>query len=168
MKFAMNGALTIGTLDGANIEICEEVGRENFFWFGLTAEEVNELRMRGYRPRDHLVPGSELSEVLALVQSGFFTRGDVSVFEPLVNDLYDRDPFCVLADYDSYAATQRTVDATYRDRERWTRMSILSSARSGKFSSDRTVAEYCRSIWHVEPVPIQLLSRDDVRSTLLQ
>ena len=168
MKFAMNGALTIGTLDGANIEICEEVGKENFFWFGLTADQVQDLRTRGYRPQDYLAAGSELYEIFDLLKSGFFSRGDVSIFEPLVSNLCDHDPYCVLADYDSYAATQRTVDATYRDKAGWTRMSILSSARSGKFSSDRTIAEYCKSIWRVEPVPVPLLTRDQVRATFLQ
>jgi starch phosphorylase len=168
MKFALNGALTIGTLDGANIEICEEVGEENFFWFGLTADQVHELRARGYRPQDRLAASAELGEVFELLRSGFFSRGDTTVFEPLVRNLCDHDPFCVLADYDSYAAAQREVDATYRDAERWTRMSILSSARSGKFSSDRTITEYCRHIWRVEPVPIQLLSRDQVRAAFLQ
>jgi starch phosphorylase len=168
MKFAMNGALTIGTLDGANIEICEEVGKENFFWFGLTADQVHDLRMRGYRPRDYLAASPELYEIFELLKSGFFSRGDVTIFEPLVSSLCDYDPFCVLADYDSYAATQRTVDAAYLDRERWARMSILSSARSGKFSSDRTIAEYCKEIWRVESVPIRLLTRDQVRATFLQ
>jgi len=168
MKFAMNGALTLGTLDGANIEICEEVGQENFFWFGLTADQVHDLRACGYRPRDYLAASDELREIFELLESGFFTRGDTTIFEPLIRNLCDHDPFCVLADYESYAAAQRSVDAAYRDQERWTRMSILSSARSGKFSSDRTIAEYCKEIWQVGPVPIQLLTRDQVRATFLQ
>ncbi len=168
MKFAMNGTLTLGTLDGANIEICEEVGKENFFWFGLTAPEIVELRNGGYRPRDYVAADDELREVFELLRSGFFSRGDPETFEPLVRNLLDHDPYCVLADYASYAASQTQVGEVYAQQERWSRMSILNTARSGKFSSDRTIREYCEEIWRVPSVPIKLLTRDEVRAGFLQ
>jgi glycogen phosphorylase len=162
MKFAMNGALTIGTLDGANVELREEVGTDNFFLFGLTAEQVEALRRGGYRPRDCYERDGELAGVIDLIRSGFFSRGDAELFEPLVRGLLDHDPYFVLADFAAYAQCQRQVGESYRDPERWTRMSILNTARSGKFSSDRTIREYCREIWHVEPVPIGQMTQADV------
>jgi glycogen phosphorylase len=160
MKFAMNGALTIGTLDGANIELREEVGEENFFLFGLTAQEVGALKAQGYRPADYYHTHPELREVLDLVRNGFFSRGDTELFRPLVEGLLTMDPYLVLADYPRYATCQERVSRAYRDPDRWSRMSILNAARTGKFSSDRTIREYCRDIWKVEPVPIRLLSHD--------
>jgi starch phosphorylase len=168
MKFAVNGALTIGTMDGANIELREEVGAENFFLFGLTAPEVAALTARGYHPRDYYRQNPELREAVDLIRSGFFSRGDAEVFRPLVDCLLDVDPFLVLADYQSYVDCQRDVDAAYADPERWTRMSILNAARAGKFSSDRTIREYCREIWHVEPVSVPLLTADKVKAGFLQ
>jgi starch phosphorylase len=168
MKFAVNGALTIGTMDGANIELREEVSAENFFLFGLTAPEVAALTARGYRPHDHYRQNPELREAIDLIRSGFFSRGDAEVFRPLVDCLLDVDPFLVLADYQSYVDCQRDVDAAYADTERWTRMSILNAARAGKFSSDRTIREYCREIWHVEPVSVPLLTADKVKAGFLQ
>jgi glycogen phosphorylase len=168
MKFSMNGALTIGTLDGANIEIREEVGAENFFLFGLTAEEVTAAQCNGYRPLDYYASDPELREVIHLIRSGFFSRGDAGLFRPLIDSLLERDPYMVLADFRSYSECQKRVDSTYTDQERWTRMSILNSARSGKFSSDRTIREYCQEIWRVERVPIQLLSKDEAREGVLQ
>jgi starch phosphorylase len=155
MKFAMNGAVTIGTLDGANVELRDEVGADNFFLFGLTASEVEELRRSGYRPSECYRRSAELAAVLDLLRSGFFSRGDVELFEPLVRGLLDYDPYFVLADFAAYLACQGRVGEAYRDRELWTRMSILNSARTGKFSSDRTIREYCADIWRVEPVPIR-------------
>jgi starch phosphorylase len=155
MKFAMNGALTIGTLDGANIELRDEVGAENFFQFGLTAAEVDALRVEGYRPSERYRRDSELGAVIDLIRSGFFSRGDTELFEPLICGLLDYDPYFVLADYASYAECQRRVSDAYCDRERWTQMAIFNTARSGKFSSDRTIREYCRDIWRVPPVPIR-------------
>jgi starch phosphorylase len=156
MKFTMNGALTIGTLDGANIEICEEVGAENFFLFGLTAQQVQAAKANGYRPQQHYRENAELRESLDLIRSGFFSHGDADLFRPIVDNLLNTDPYLVLADYASYRDCQDRVGLVYRDRERWTRMSVLNSARSGKFSSDRTIREYCQDTWRVSPVGIDL------------
>ncbi len=157
MKFQMNGALTIGTVDGANIEICEEVGVENFFLFGLEAHEVAARRAAGYRPMEFLENHEELQAIFQLIRDGFFSRGNSAQFQPLVDNLMYHDPYFVLADYQSYSDCQALVDQTYRDKEGWTRMSILNSARSGKFSSDRTIREYCDEIWKAKPVPVQLI-----------
>ena len=156
MKFMMNGALTVGTLDGANVEIRAEVGAENFFLFGLTAEEVERVKREGYRPADYADRNAALREVLDLVARGHFSRGDREVFHPLVENLRQSDPFLVLADYADYVACQERVSAAWQDPERWTRMSILNTARAGKFSSDRAIREYCDEIWNVQPVKIAL------------
>ncbi|MFI4914815.1 MAG: glycogen/starch/alpha-glucan phosphorylase [Steroidobacterales bacterium] len=168
MKFQMNGALTIGTMDGANIEIREEVGAENFFLFGLLADQVQALRAGGYQPMDVYRSNPELREVIDLVKDGFFSRGNTEQFRPLIDNLLYHDPYMVLADYQAYAECQQQVDASFRDVERWTRMSILNTARSGKFSSDRTIREYCSDIWQAAAVPVQLLTQEDVRSGLMQ
>jgi starch phosphorylase len=157
MKFQMNGALTIGTMDGANIEIREEVGADNFFLFGMTASEVQALRGGGYRPWEVCDSEPELREVIDLVGSGFFSRGNADQFRHLLDNLLFHDPYMVLADYRAYSQCQLSVDAAYNDSERWTRMSILNSARSGKFSSDRTIREYCSEIWKTKAVPVQLI-----------
>jgi starch phosphorylase len=164
MKFAMNGALTIGTLDGANVELRDEVGSENFFLFGLTAPEVVELRRSGYRPAARVAADAELGAAIELIRCGFFSRGDTELFEPLVRGMLDYDPYCVLADFAAYRDCQRTVSAAYRDAERWTRMAILNTARTGKFSSDRTIAEYCRDIWRVEPVRVKRMLHDETKA----
>jgi glycogen phosphorylase len=161
MKFMMNGALTIGTLDGANVEIREAVGPENFFLFGLTAAEVERRLAGGYRPMDIYRESRELREVLDLVRDGFFSGGDPAPFQPLIEHWLQRDPYLALADYSSYVDCQRQVEAAYLDTERWTRMSILNTARSGRFSSDRSVREYCARIWNVEQVPIEMTLRMD-------
>jgi starch phosphorylase len=153
MKFMLNGALTIGTLDGANVEIREEVGDDNFFLFGLTAEEVERVKRDGYRPADRLEGDDELREALDLVASGHFAGGDREVFRPLVENLLYSDPFLVLADYADYLRCQERVDAAWREQNRWTRMSILNTARAGKFSSDRSIREYCDRIWTIAPAP---------------
>jgi glycogen phosphorylase len=158
MKFSMNGALTIGTLDGANIEIREQVGAENFFLFGLSSEEVYDLKARGYRPMDYYNGSQSLRDVIDLIRSGFFSRGDTELFRPLMDGLMYHDPYLLLADFQSYVECQEKVAEAYRDTERWTRMSILNTARSGKFSSDRTIREYCADIWRVKSVPINLLT----------
>ena len=168
MKFQMNGALTIGTVDGANIEICEEVGVENFFLFGLEAHEVAAMRAMGYKPAEYLEGNEELQAVIQLIRDGFFSRGNSTQFLPLIDNLIHHDPYFVLADYQSYADCQALVDQSYRDREGWTRMSILNAARSGKFSSDRTIREYCNEIWHARDVRVQLLSQEEVKAGLLQ
>jgi starch phosphorylase len=152
MKFAMNGALTIGTLDGANIEIRDAVGHENFFLFGLTAEEVGKLKASGYNPRSIYDSNPALRETIDLIDSGFFSNGDRELFRPLVESLLNRDDYMLLADYQAYVDCQQRVSDAYRDQKNWTRMSILNSARVGRFSSDRSIREYCRDIWNVSPI----------------
>ncbi len=164
MKFSMNGALTIGTLDGANIEIRDEVGAENFFLFGLSAPQVYALKAQGYRPMDYYEGNQGLRDVIDLIRSGFFSRGDTELFRPLIDGLLYQDPYLLLADFQSYIDCQDKVAEAYRDTERWTRMSILNTARSGKFSSDRTIREYCADIWRVQSVPIHLLTHAEAGS----
>ena len=168
MKFCMNGALTIGTLDGANIEIRDEVGAENFFLFGLSAEEVYAIKARGYRPMDFYESNPELRDVIELIRGGFFSRGDTDLFRPIVDGLLHHDPYLLLADFKAYMECQDRVSAAFGDVERWTRMSILNTARSGKFSSDRTIREYCADIWDAKAVPIHLITHADVRAGLIQ
>ena len=153
MKFMLNGALTIGTLDGANVEMREEAGAENFFLFGLAVEEVERIKRDGYRPSDYV--NGELAAVLDLIAGGAFSDGDTEVFRPLVDNLRSDDPFLVLADYASYVEAQERVSDAWRDIPAWTRMSILNTARSGKFSSDRAIAEYWDEIWNVLPVTVK-------------
>jgi starch phosphorylase len=155
MKFAMNGALTIGTLDGANVEIRDAVGAENFFLFGMTTDEVASRRRSGYRPRDFYAQDLDLKEAIDLLASGVFSKGDRGLFEPIVKSLLDHDEYMLLADFQSYAAAQRSVEAAWLDSDRWTRASILNVARIGGFSSDRAIREYCDRIWHVSPVPVR-------------
>jgi starch phosphorylase len=149
MKFALNGAMTIGTLDGANIEIMEAVDPENIFIFGLTAAEVSQLYPR-YVPREYYRKDPILKEVIDLIQSGFFSPEDPALFHPLVDLLLHDDRYLVLADFEAYRLRQAEVGALYRDRPEWTRKTILNVARMGKFSSDRTIREYNRDIWHAE------------------
>jgi starch phosphorylase len=155
MKFAMNGALTIGTLDGANIEIRQEVGKENFFLFGLTAEEVRTKKAAGYSPWDYYNSHPHLREAVDLINSGCFSQGDTNLFKPLVDSLLKYDPYLLFADYQSYVSCQEQVSQAYKDRDNWTRMSILNTARMGKFSSDRAVREYCTKIWNAKPVKVE-------------
>ncbi len=149
MKFALNGALTIGTLDGANVEIREAVGPDNFFLFGLTTDEVAAVKSAGYAPRRHYDEDGELREAIDAIANGAFSDGDHEVFRPLVDHLLDRDDFLLLADYRSYVDMQGEVLRAYADVERWTTMSILNTARSGWFSSDRSIREYREKIWRV-------------------
>jgi glycogen phosphorylase len=151
MKFSLNGALTIGTMDGANVEIAEEVGADNIFVFGLRADEVTALEGR-YRPRDHYESNPELRRVLDMIDGGAFSPQQPDLFRPLVRSLLDDDRYLLLADYASYVDRQRDVDETYRDASRWTRLAIQNVAGTGKFSSDRTISEYAREIWGVKPV----------------
>jgi len=155
MKFSMNGALTIGTLDGANIEIREEVGAENFFLFGLTAQEVADFKAQGYKSRAYYDNNETLKLVLDQIREGYFSKGDANLFMPLVDELLNNDQYMLLVDYQSYIDAQDKVSEAWRDQELWTRMSILNVARMGKFSSDRAIQEYCRDIWKVEPVPVE-------------
>jgi starch phosphorylase len=157
MKFALNGALTIGTLDGANVEIREAVGEDNFFLFGLTAQEVAERKRQGYNPRALYDADPHLRRVLDAVAGGAFSPGQRNLFAPLVEGLLDQgDPYLVLADFEAYRACQEQVGRAYLDAEAWTRMSIRNVAGMGRFSSDRTIREYAREIWGVEPVPVRL------------
>ena len=151
MKFSMNGALTIGTLDGANVEIREEVGDDNFFLFGLTTPEVSALQQAGYRPWSYYESNPHLKEAIDQIGSGLFSHGDAALFKPIVDNLIHHDPFLLLADYQSYIDCQQRVDEAYRNQERWIRMSILNVARMGKFSSDRSIKDYCERIWKVRP-----------------
>ena len=152
MKFSLNGALTIGTLDGANVEIRERVGAENFFLFGLTAEQAAARWAAGYTPATELAASAELRRVLAAVAEGMFSRGDRELFRPLVDNLVLHDPFLVLADFTAYLECQDRVNAAYADPEDWSRKSILNVARMGWFSSDRSIREYCDRIWNVKPI----------------
>ncbi len=163
MKFMMNGAATIGTLDGANIEILNEVGSENFFLFGLTAEEIQAKRREGYRPSYYIDNDPRISEALYLLSSGHFSRGDKDVFFPIVENLRWDDPFFVLADFASYADCQEEVQKARQDTERWTRISILNTARSGKFSSDRAIHEYAKNIWGIKPAAVSTRERPGSR-----
>jgi glycogen phosphorylase len=147
MKFMMNGAVAIGTLDGANIEIRKEAGEENFFLFGLTAPEISDLQRDGYNPRRYYDKSPLLREVLDGLRDGRFSNGDRNLFAPLVNDLMNSDRYFVLADFDAYVAAQQKASKAYADISRWGAMSLLNTARSGKFSSDRTIRQYCKDIW---------------------
>jgi starch phosphorylase len=154
MKFMMNGAITIGTLDGANIEILEEVGEDNFFMFGLTAEEVDELRWQ-YDPQDVISHDADLQRVMNLLRCGHFNLFDAGLFDPIINAICSpHDPWMVAADFRSFVDAQQRVATAYQDQERWTRMSIMNSACSGKFSTDRTISNYNDEIWHLKAMPI--------------
>ena len=154
MKFALNGALTVGTLDGANIEIRERVGAENFFLFGLNADEVFALKSRGYDPRQALA-NAELRGVIDAIGPGRFSDGDTQLFQPIVDSLLRRDEYLLLADYAVLRRVQERAAQAYRDEDAWTRMSILNCARCGFFSSDRTMRQYCDEIWRVRPVAVE-------------
>jgi starch phosphorylase len=155
MKFALNGAVTVGTLDGANIEIRERVGAENFYLFGLTADEVFALKESGYTPLNYYHHNAELKQVIDRIASGYFSQGDTSVFKAITDSLLYHDEFLSLADYQSYIDCQDRVAAAYQDEEMWTRMSILNVARCGFFSSDRTIRQYCEDIWRVKLVKVE-------------
>jgi len=157
MKFALNGALTIGTLDGANVEIAEQVGSDNIFIFGLTADQVAAKLAQGYDPYQPYHANAELKLAIDQIAGDFFSPNEPGIFQPIVQTLLDGgDRFLVLADYEAYVQCQERVSATYRDPELWTRMSILNTAHMGPFSSDRTIREYASEIWHVDPIPVSL------------
>ena len=156
MKFAMNGALTIGTLDGANVEIRERVGAENFFLFGKTVEEIAALKQGGYRPWELIAAMPELAEAIRLIEMGHFSNGDGELFRPLLDNLTGNDPFFVMADFADYVRAQDAVSRAWTDRMHWNRMSLLNVARTGFFSSDRSIRDYCRDIWAVEPMPVEI------------
>ncbi len=153
MKMALNGALTIGTLDGANVEIKEEVGDDNIFIFGLTTQEVADAKANGYNPWDYYHANAELKEVLDMVAEGFFSAEEPNRYQAIFEALLHKgDNYLLLADYASYIATQDEVSAVYQDTEEWTRRAILNVARMAKFSSDRTIGEYAKNIWKVDPL----------------
>jgi starch phosphorylase len=154
MKFALNGALTVGTLDGANVEIRDRVGAENFFLFGLTTEEVFALKDSGYSPRDYYHGNADLRKVIDSIGAGEFSEGDTEVFRPIVDSLLNRDEYLLLADFQSYIDCCEQAARAYRDHGRWTEMSILNCARCGFFSSDRSMRQYCEEIWGVKPVHV--------------
>ncbi len=154
MKFSMNGALTIGTLDGANIEIRDAVGHDNFFLFGMTAAEVQQRQAQGYDPQAVYQADPELRAVIELIGSGAFSDGDRELFRPLLDNLLYHDPFMVLADYQAYVACQREVDRAFADQGQWNQKSILNVARIGRFSSDRSIRDYCERIWKISPVVV--------------
>jgi len=154
MKLALNGALTIGTLDGANVEIGEEVGSDNIFIFGLTAEEVARVKTNGYQPWDYYHGNGELREVLDMIGSGFFSPDEPGRFKPIVDNLLQNgDHYLLLADYAAYIACQEKVERAYRNQDQWVRSAILNVANMGKFSSDRTISQYAEVIWNAKPVP---------------
>lgn len=156
MKFALNGALTIGTLDGANIEIKEEVGDENIFIFGLKAEEIRDLRRSGYNPRYYYNSNPELKLAIDMIANGFFSGSQPQLFKPITDSLLDYDYYMLLADFASYVKCQEEVSEVYKDQEKWTKMSILNAANMGKFSSDRTIKEYADEVWNIKPVHIEM------------
>jgi starch phosphorylase len=162
MKFAMNGALTIGTLDGANVEIRDAVGAENFFLFGLTADEVVALKAEGYTPYSYYQRHPMLKDAIDLIGSGHFSHGDASLFKPLLDKLLYQDPFMLLADYQAYIDCQQQVSQAYSETDSWTRMAILNSVRMGGFSSDRSISEYCSEIWKVSPFPVGLVDYGEI------
>jgi starch phosphorylase len=158
MKFALNGALTIGTLDGANIEIMEEVGEENIYIFGLTAEEVQTLKRNGYHPGEYYDRNPDLKKIIDMIDSGYFSPSNPELFKPIIRTLLGTDPFLVMADFDSYVRCQERVSQEFLAQEDWTLKSILNVSGMGKFSSDRSISEYARDIWQTKSVPITMES----------
>ena len=156
MKFILNGALILGTMDGANIEIAEEVGAENIFTFGMSCTEVSSLAKSGYNPRVSYQNNPGLREALSMINTGYFNRDKPHLYNDLYNSLIFEDKYMLLEDFASYVECQQRVMKTWEDPEKWTRMSILNTAAAGKFSSDRTIAEYARDIWHIEPLKVEL------------
>jgi glycogen phosphorylase len=156
MKFALNGALTIGTLDGANIEIRERVGADNFFLFGMTADQVQATRDDGYDPSEYYESDAELREVIDLIASGFFSLEEPTLFKPITDSLLGDDQFRVMADFASYMECQRRVERAYLDQDAWNRAAVINIARMGYFSSDRTIREYANEIWNAKPVEVNV------------
>ncbi len=156
MKFTMNGALTIGTLDGANLEIRDAVGEENFFLFGKNVQQVNDIWASGYRPWDIYHQNENLRNVINLINSGHFSHGDGGLFRPLTDNLLNSDPFLVFADFQDYIECQARVSQAYQDQKQWSRMSLLNVARCGQFSSDRAIREYNADIWRVPPLSVEI------------
>lgn len=168
MKFTMNGALTVGTLDGANIEIREEVGDDNFFLFGLKTDEVYAMKAQGYDPHYYYTSNDTLRKVLEMIRTGYFSPEEPELFKPIFDSLVFHDEYMLLADYQSYVDCQNDVDKVYKNQSKWTEMSILNVARSGKFSSDRTIKEYCKDIWKVKPVKVKIPTYDPKAQTTVK
>jgi glycogen phosphorylase len=159
MKFALNGALTIGTLDGANVEMAEEIGEENMFIFGMTAEEVVFLKQAGYNPCEFYNADAELRQVIDMIAGNYFSKSEPGIFDPIVKSLLENgDVYCLLADFRSYMETQDKVDTIYKNPLEWTKKAILNVAGMGKFSSDRAIIQYANEIWKIKPVHIELMS----------
>ena len=156
MKLSLNGALTIGTLDGANIEIAEEVGDDNIFIFGLTVDEVQALKVKGYNPYDYYYANAELKAVIDWLDTDYFTPGKPGALSNIKHSLLDGgDPYLCLADYESYAKAHEDLDKAYRDQSNWARMAILNTAHMGKFTSDRSIRDYVNNIWQLSPCEIK-------------
>jgi starch phosphorylase len=156
MKFQMNGALTIGTLDGANVEIRDQVGADNFFLFGLDAEHARALKDRGYDPAAYIAGCEELRDAIGMIEDGFFSPGDRHLHRDVVGYLRHADPYLICADFADYIACQERAAAIYRDNARWHRMVVKNIAHAGKFSSDRSIRDYAADIWHARPVHVTL------------
>jgi starch phosphorylase len=155
MKLSLNGALTIGTLDGANIEIAEEVGEDNIFIFGLTVAEVQDLKAKGYNPYDYYYHNTELKAVIDWLDTDYFTPGKPGALSSIKHSLLDGgDPYLCLADFASYAQAHESLDKAYRDKENWAKMAIINTANMGKFTSDRSIRDYVENIWHLEPCTV--------------
>ncbi len=154
MKFALNGALTIGTLDGANIEILEEVGKDNIFIFGKNSDEVEAMRRYGYNPMDYYNSISSLKKAIDMISSGFFSKDEPHLFKPITDSLLYGDHYMLFADYEDYIHTQRQVEIVFSNKKLWSKKSVLNVAGSGKFSSDRTIEEYNKDIWRLKPIKI--------------
>ena len=154
MKFALNGALTIGTMDGANIEIREEVGEDNIFIFGLLSDEITKLKSKGYNPKEYYQKNAELKRVIDMIASNYFSKTEPGIFKPIIDSLLGDDYYCLLADYQSYVDKQDEVSRVYQNVDEWTKKSIYNVARIGKFSSDRSIKEYADKIWKIKPTPI--------------
>ncbi|MGB8316638.1 MAG: glycogen/starch/alpha-glucan phosphorylase, partial [Ignavibacteriaceae bacterium] len=159
MKLALNGAITIGTMDGANVEIREEVGDDNIVIFGLLADEVVKLKKSGYNPKDYYNNNPELKRVVDMIAGNYFNKSEPGIFQTIIDGLMEYDYYCLFADYASYMKAQKKIDNLYKNQDEWTRKSILNCARIGKFSSDRSIKEYAQKIWKVKPVKVDLKTR---------
>jgi len=156
MKFALNGALTIGTWDGANIEIANEVGKENIYIFGLRVSDIEKLKIKGYNPSSYYEKNVRIKEVIDLITCGFFSEGNPGLFQLIIDDLLYQDQYMHLADFQDYYNCQNRISEDFLDKEKWTKKSIINVANMGFFSSDRTIKEYAEQIWDVKPVHIEI------------
>ena len=162
MKFILNGALILGTMDGANIEIAQEVGAENIFTFGLNADQVKILNKSGYNPRIYFQNNRGLREALSMINTGYFNKENPNLYNDLYNSLVFEDKYMLLQDFTSYDECRQRVIDTWQDQKTWTRMSIMNTASAGKFSSDRTINEYAKDVWRIKAVPVELQSKENL------